>query len=88
MYLDRLVKHFFGVWKYGYQKNWSPKGFYRLLSSKGFKIVDSKILQGMGDFNNKTMFDKLLNKIFVNWGRYILFMGEKENEGISNRGNK
>ncbi len=77
MYIDRIIKQILGVWKYGYQKNWSPKKFSELLLNKGFKISNFKILQGIGDFNNKTLLDKIINKVFANWGRYIIFMGEK-----------
>ena len=53
MYFDRLFKQLFGKWKYGYQKNWTPKSLNRKLQSKGIKVISTETLQGIGDFNKK-----------------------------------
>lgn len=76
IYFDRLLKQFFGVWKYGYQKNWSPKGLKRKLQYHGINVINTKVFQGVGDFYVKNHIDYVINKICNNWGRYIQFVGE------------
>ena len=76
MYFDRLLKQLVAKWKYGYQKNWTPRGLRKKLQSHGINIIDITIYQGIGDFNTKNYIDSKIHKIFNNWGRYIQFVGE------------
>lgn len=88
MYFDRIIKQLFGIWKYGYQKNWSPRQIKHLLNNTGFHIICKSVFQGFGDFNNKNRIDTLLNRIINSWGRYILLLGEKQDEGNNNQYSK
>lgn len=78
MYFDRLIKQLFGVWKYGYQKNWSPRQIKHQLNIAGFSIINTSVFQGFGDFHCKNQLDSLFNKFINCWGRYILLVGEKQ----------
>lgn len=63
MYIDRLIKQFFRIWKYGYQKNWSYKTFGRIVEAFDIEIIEKKTIQGFGDFHIKNKIDKVLHTI-------------------------
>ena len=78
MFLDRIIKQLFRRWRYGYQKNWAPKGIQMKLRQHGFSIHNCSIKQGYGDFEIINKFDRAINHIIPCWGRYIQIIGEKQ----------
>ena len=77
IFIDRLIKQLLGKWKYGYQKNWSPKKLEKKLIEHGFFITETSIHQGFGDFNKLNRIDKIISKLSSSWGRYIQIIGGK-----------
>lgn len=75
MYFDRLLKQCFRVWRYGYQKNWSPKGLKKRLVSAGISPVRVETVQGFGDFPMKNRIDALIHGLIGAWGRYFMLIG-------------
>lgn len=80
MYYHRKIKEFLGIWKYGYQKNWTACNLENYLKSLNFSTINLGVETGIGDFNYITYLDKLFSHIFKNWGRYIVYAGRKNNE--------
>lgn len=77
MYFDRLIKQILGLWKYGFQKNWSPKKLSEKLQYYEFNVHAIDIFQGMEDFPLKNKLDNTINKIIPIWGRYFQIIGRK-----------
>lgn len=77
IYIDRLIKQFMNKWKYGYQKNWKKSRLLKKLLDNGFDVTKTSTIQGFGDFDKINNADRLVNKIFPFWGRYIQIVGGK-----------
>lgn len=78
MFFDRIIKQLFRRWRYGYQKNWTPKGILMKLEQYDFSIYNCSIKQGYGDFDTINKVDRAINRIIPCWGRYIQIIGEKQ----------
>lgn len=75
MYVDRLLKQKLGIWRYGYQKNWSSVKLSDVISSIGIIPTKIKTFQGFGDFPIKNAIDTLISCLWKSWGRYFLIIG-------------
>lgn len=75
MYFDRLLKQCLRIWRYGYQKNWSPANLKKKLISVGISPVCIKTVQGFGDFPIKNKIDSFIHRFVNCWGRYFMLIG-------------
>lgn len=78
IYIDRIIKQFRRKWRYGYQKNWRSSKLIKKLTDNGLTVAKISTNQGFGDFDKINYADKLVNKIFPFWGRYIQLVGGKD----------
>jgi 2-polyprenyl-3-methyl-5-hydroxy-6-metoxy-1,4-benzoquinol methylase len=77
MYIHRKIKEVLKLWKYGYQKNWTPIEMKKHFEMLGFCSISCKVDLGIGDFKLITFFDSLIRFFNKNWGRYIIYVGRK-----------
>lgn len=78
MYIDRKIKEFLGIWKYGYQKNWKGNELVEEIQKYGIRKEYSGVREGIGDFGYITIMDKLVHAFNKDWGRYIFYIGRRE----------
>lgn len=75
LYLDRLLKQCLRVWRYGYQRNWSPSSLKKQMISASISPVCIKTVQGFGDFPIKNIIDSIIHYFIGSWGRYFMLIG-------------
>lgn len=61
MWFQWIWKKITHKWKYGYQKNWTPKQLERILDRHSIRKVKMGTLEGMGNFANLTKVDRFLD---------------------------
>lgn len=82
LYPHRLLKQFLGSWRYGYQKNYTPKQLKKLFNDQGLQPTYDGTLVTLGDFQLIGLIDNVLNKISSKWGRYTVLIGRKIDNGF------
>ncbi len=82
--LDRIVQEYFGYWKMGYQKEFSPQKLSSFVEQAGFKkplmyAVTRGILPKDSNFRKyASLVDLILNRFFISWGFYSYTVAIKE----------
>lgn len=70
VYLMRKIRERFDLWPYGYQNNYTPEAFLRLLRG-GFQIQLSWVRQTDFDFPFSATVDRVIKLMIGSWGRYM-----------------
>ena len=78
MYFQWVVRHKFHLWRYGYQKNWTPRQFAEIMEKHLFRQIDIKVIEGWGDHSSLSFIDRIIRKKTKNFGRYIVYLGQKK----------
>lgn len=75
MYLQRRMRESINKWPYGYQRNYTPMEFQRMVASYfGEHVLTT--MQGDWDFPLTALLDRAAYFINRKFGRYILFVGQ------------
>jgi 2-polyprenyl-3-methyl-5-hydroxy-6-metoxy-1,4-benzoquinol methylase len=84
---DRLVKSFFGLWKFGYQTEFSPENLSVMVLNSGLKIDKIEVVKRRRFKNDSSafklifIFDSLIGAFYPAWGFYSYVFATK---GASN----
>lgn len=80
---DRKIKQLFGKWKFGYQTEYTRHELKEFCKSTGFTIIDdftvvrNTLPEDTHSFKIITRCDRLLSKIFKDWGFYSYVIAMK-----------
>ena len=75
--IQKRIYEFFGIWKYGYTKNYTKSELLYIIQKSGFSIKNARIVGCNRENSVLSFFDRLLCTIFQN-GRYIFIEGKNE----------
>ena len=73
----RLIKRALGLWKYGYQRNWTHFRMRRLLRNEGFEIYREGRIVSLADLKSLAVLDIPISRLVRHWGRYVVILGRK-----------
>lgn len=84
--IDRLVKSFFGLWKFGHQDEFSPKELSDMALRSGLQILKTDVVRRKRFKNDSTafklifIFDSILGALIPDWGFYSYVYATKTSE--------
>lgn len=84
--IDRLIKSFLGIWKFGYQDEFSTKELAAMILRSGLMIQKTEVVKRKRFKNDSTafkliyIFDSLLGSFFSSWGFYSYVFATKYEE--------
>lgn len=75
IYEQKVIREKLGLWKYGYQKNWTKDALESAFIKQGFSTQYIDIGKGIGNFKFIDKMDELFSTKELKRGRYIYYIG-------------
>lgn len=75
-HLQKTVLEFLGIWRLGYQQDYTFRELQGLVSDSGFKVISGSIFGCAQQRSILGFFDRLLYRVF-GLGRYIVLIAER-----------
>jgi ubiquinone/menaquinone biosynthesis C-methylase UbiE len=80
--VTRPLSQILGIWKFGYERSYSPNSLKRLIRSFGFEICENGIIPGEELFGSWPNYLPLIGKFLYNFLRKVSLFIEKKQDKI------